>query len=123
MKKLLSVFPIVVALLFFQGSVSAAWDVESEAELSGDQEVPPVATAMTGDLEIEIEDSVLELEVEDNLHDIFAAHIHCVVPGENGPVGVTLFSGSFTDDEGTLSEGIIDNNSAQHRERLWLGWY
>jgi Cu/Zn superoxide dismutase len=85
------------------------YEVEAEADLNGGQEVPPVATNMTGEVEIEIEDNKLEfeLEVENNSRDIFAAHIHCGIPGENGPVGVTLFMGSFTDEEGTLAEGVI----------------
>ncbi|HEX6384489.1 MAG TPA: CHRD domain-containing protein [Anaerolineae bacterium] len=84
-------------------------EVETEVDLSGSQEVPPVTTDMTGHVEIEIDNGKLEfeLEVEDNTHEIFAAHIHCGVPGENGPVGVTLFMGSFTDEDGTLAEGII----------------
>ena len=48
-----------------------------------------------------------ELEVKNNTHDVFAAHIHCGVPGTNGPVGITLFSGSFTASDGTLAAGII----------------
>ena len=66
-------------------------------------------TAMTGGVEVEIENGELEflLEVENNTHDIFAAHIHCAPPGVNGPVGITLFVGSFTASEGTLAEGTI----------------
>ena len=84
-------------------------DVESEADLDGSQEVPAVVTAMTGEVEVEIEDGQLEfeLEVENNTHDIFASHIHCAPAGVNGPVGVTLFTGSFTAAEGTLAEGTI----------------
>lgn len=83
--------------------------LESEADLDGSQEVPAVVTAMTGEVEVEIEDGELEfeLEVENNTNDIFAAHIHCAPPGVNGPVGVTLFVGSFTAAEGTLAEGTI----------------
>ena len=84
-------------------------EVETEADLDGSQEVPSVATNMTGEVEIEIEDGELEfeLEVSNNTHDIFAAHIHCAPPGVNGPVGVTLFTGSFTAESGTLAEGTI----------------
>ena len=84
-------------------------DVETEADLDGSQEVPSVATSMTGEVEVEIEDGQLEfeLEVSNNTHVIFAAHIHCAPPGANGPVGVTLFSGSFTASSGTLAEGTI----------------
>lgn len=87
----------------------ASLELEAEADLDGAQEVPPVTTDMTGEVEVEIEDGELafELEVEDNTHQIFAAHIHCAPPGVNGSVGVTLFSGLFTDDEGTLAEGTV----------------
>ena len=84
-------------------------DIEAEADLDGSQEVPSVTTDMTGEVEVEIEEGELEfeLEVEDNSNDIFAAHIHCAPPGSNGPVGITLFVGSFTGEEGTLAEGTI----------------
>lgn len=36
-----------------------------------------------------------------------AAHAHCAPAGENGPVGVTLFSGGQTSENGTLAEGTI----------------
>jgi hypothetical protein len=82
---------------------------EFEATLTGDQEVPPVETDMLGDVDVEIENNRLEvvLNVRNNMHDIFAAHIHCAPPGENGPVGVTLFMGSFTKESGVLAKGII----------------
>ena len=84
-------------------------EVETEADLDGSQEVPSVATNMTGEVEVEIEDGELEfeLEVSSNTNDIFAAHIHCAPPGVNGPVGVTLFTGSFTAASGTVAEGTI----------------
>jgi hypothetical protein len=84
-------------------------DVEIAADLDGSQEVPAVVTSMRGEVEVKIEDGQLEfaLEVSSNTHDIFAAHIHCASPGINGPVGVTLFTGSFTDASGTLAEGTV----------------
>ena len=109
MKKLYATIVVLVVLLIVPGAASASLEVESEADLDGGQEVPAVVTTMTGEVEIEIEYGELEfeLEVEDNTHDIFAAHIHCAPPGVNGPVGVTLFVGSFTADEGTVAEGTI----------------
>jgi hypothetical protein len=61
---------------------------------------------MRGDVEIEVENNRLdvELHVRNNMNDIFAAHIHCAPPGENGPVGVTLFMGSFTEESGLLAD-------------------
>lgn len=91
------------------GADSDNSDVETEADLDGNQEVPSVVTDMTGEVKVEIEDGQLafKLKVSDNTHDIFAAHIHCAPPGVNGPVGVTLFTGSFTAASGTLAEGTV----------------
>ena len=109
MKRRYSIVFALGALVLFPSGVAASFDIEAEADLDGSQEVGPVVTDMTGEVEIEIEDGELEfeLEVEDNSSDIFAAHIHCAPPGDNGPVGVTLFVGSFTDDEGTVAEGTL----------------
>ena len=79
-------------------------EFETETNLTGDQEVPPVMTDMTGNAELVFEGGRLRvrLNIRNNTNDIFAAHIHCAPPGENGPVGVTLFMGSFTDRRGNL---------------------
>ena len=84
-------------------------DVDFEAILTGDQEVPPVATEMEGEADIELKNGRLQfdLTVDDNTNEIFAAHIHCAPPGVNGPVGVTLFMGSFTRESGRLAKGNI----------------
>ena len=109
MKRRYSIVLALGALVLFPSGVAASFEFEAEADLDGGQEVPSVETDMTGEIELEIEDGELEfeLEVEDNSNDIFAAHIHCAPPGVNGPVGVTLFVGSFTDDEGTVAEGTL----------------
>jgi hypothetical protein len=95
-------------------------EVEFEATLTGDQEVPPVETDMRGDAEIEFENNRLEFElrIRNNMNDIFAAHIHCAPPGENGPIGVTLFMGSFTDERGLLARGTIESADAENE----CGW-
>ena len=112
MKNLSAIILVLGALLIVLGTTydnSDDFDVETEADLDGSQEVPAVVTNMTGEVEVEIEDGELEfeLEVSNNTNDIFAAHIHCAPPGVNGPVGVTLFTGSFTDESGTVAEGTI----------------
>ena len=109
MKKLYAIILVLGALLLLPGSACDDSEVESEADLDGSQAVPAVVTAMTGEVTVEIENGELEfeLEVEDNTSNIVAAHIHCAPPGVNGPVGVTLFSGSFTDEEGTVAEGVL----------------
>lgn len=104
MKKLYLSILIIVALLAFPTTALADSEREFEANLNGRQEVPSVATNMRGSAEIEIENGKLKvvLWVRNNTNDIFAAHIHCGPPGVNGPVGVTLFMGSFTAERGRL---------------------
>ena len=53
-----------------------------------------------------------------NTNEIFAAHIHCAPPGENGPIGVTLFMGSFTKESGRLAKGNIKTPDAGNQ----CGW-
>lgn len=43
-----------------------------------------------------------------NIDDVVAAHIHCGVDGNNGPVGVTLFADGPTSDGGILSQATVD---------------
>ena len=83
--------------------------VKSKADLDGSQEVPPVVTAMTGEAKVRIKAGELKFGVIvlNNTHDIIASHIHCAGPGVNGPVGVTLFTGSFTAASGILAQGTI----------------
>jgi hypothetical protein len=94
MKKPLLIVVIAVAMLSL---VSAAYadDLKFEADLSGAQEVPPVATAGSGKAEFESDGTsvAFELEWKDLSSSAVAAHIHCGVTGRNGPVGVTLFAG------------------------------
>ena len=111
MRKLFASVLVVAVLVLLTATAVAksSLEIEAEADLDGSQEAPAVVTDLSGEVEVEIEDGELEfeLEVEDNSHDISAAHIHCAAPGLNGPVGITLFSGSFTDDDGTVAEGTI----------------
>src|ERR671919_236154 len=94
MKKPVLIGVIVVAML---ATVSAAYadDLKFEAELSGTQEVPPVATEGVGEAKFESDGTSVDFELkwDDLTTPAFAAHIHCGATGENGPVGVTLFDG------------------------------
>lgn len=82
-------------------------ELTTQTDLTGDMEVPPVATNMRGHARIEFQNGNLDftLRVNRNTHEIFAAHIHCAPPGVSGPVGVTLFMGSFTARSGVLVNG------------------
>jgi hypothetical protein len=101
MKKLVLSLLMIIVLL---ASSTAALALESQTSLTGLQEVARVATNMRGSAAIEIENGELSavLSVKGNTNDIFAAHIHCAPPGVNGPVGLTLFMGSFTAESGVL---------------------
>lgn len=65
-------------------------DATFVAELSGEEEVPPVATDASGEAKFEVDGDVLlfELEIQDavDLLGAAGAHIHCAPAGENGPV-------------------------------------
>jgi hypothetical protein len=82
------------------------------APLSGDQEVPARDTPATGVAKFKLREDgtvlLFKLNVE-NIDNAFAAHIHCGAAGVNGPVGVTLFTGSPASGafDGTLAEGTI----------------
>ena len=94
--------------LGFTGVVSAQ-PSNYRAHLSGDNEVPAVETNATGQVNFKFKNDALRFKlIVANIHDVFAAHIHCGVVGENGPVGVTLFaedlSGRFN---GILNQGTI----------------
>jgi hypothetical protein len=94
MKKPLLIAVIAAAMLSL-ASAAYAKDQKFTADLSGAQEVSPVETAGTGKAEFESDGTsvAFELEWKDLSTSAFAAHIHCGVTGQNGPVGVTLFAG------------------------------
>lgn len=107
MKKLYLSILLIVAILAFPTTALADSQLEANATLTGSQEVPPNGSAMRGNADIEFENGKLKvaLRVRNNTNDIFAAHIHCAPPGVNGPIGVTLFMGSFTAPSGLLVRG------------------
>jgi CHRD domain len=109
MKRLYLGILLIVATLAFPTAVLADSELEANARLTGSQEVPPNGSAMTGNVDVEINTERLRfaLRVRRNTNEIFAAHIHCAPPGVNGPVGVTLFMGSFTAERGLLARGPV----------------
>jgi hypothetical protein len=100
---------VIAAVLAFPAAALAVLALEANAILSGGQEVPSNASAMKGSVDVEINDSRLRyaLRVRKNTNEIFAAHIHCAPPGVNGPIGVTLFTGSFTAERGLLNRARV----------------
>ncbi|CAN5836726.1 CHRD domain-containing protein [soil metagenome] len=81
----------LLGVLLTMGTAIAGDELEFEADLSGANEVPAVATAATGEAEFEIAGDTLtyELEAED-IAGVVGAHIHSGAPGENGPIIVDL---------------------------------
>jgi hypothetical protein len=85
---LLAAAILVPALAGADGDLGRA-----EAELSGAQEVPAVATDATGEAEFRVVDPnlvVFELKVK-GLGPVIQAHIHMAPQGENGDVVAFLF--------------------------------
>jgi hypothetical protein len=84
------------------------------AELSGDEEVPPVQTDATGSAEFtapHFDNIGYSLNVS-NIDKVTQAHIHSGKQGENGPVLVTLFKTETPSSEpinGNLASGNITN--------------
>jgi hypothetical protein len=95
MKKLciVGIASLATGLLAGDGIRAIADDQKFEAELSGDNEVPPVVTATTGKVEIEFNGdetkAEFELEVRKGVR-VRQAHIHCGARGVNGPIVVFL---------------------------------
>lgn len=88
---------VLLAGLCLTGASAFADDgFEFEAELSGDQEVPPVATEAEGEAEFEVNEDMTEikfkLKVKETVGMLGAAgaHIHCAPAGANGPIVVFL---------------------------------
>jgi len=81
-----------------------------QATLSGDSEVPLVATSGHGNVVVTSNSSGVRFTLEVNgLQDVVAAHIHCAAEGINGPVGVTLFSGMPVTENGVLTQGPLSD--------------
>lgn len=85
----------VLTLVAIAGALAtnAAADEIFKADLSGDQEVPPVATGASGMAIFRLNKSETWLEIQlrvDNGVGITQSHIHCAPAGENGPVVVFL---------------------------------
>lgn len=100
---------VLVALLVTVGA-AAAHPTNFRAHLSGGGEVPPVDTNAQGQVKFQLNHNGTALDyklIVANIDNVFASHIHCGAEGVNGPVGVTLFSGSTVTLNGILAEDTI----------------
>ncbi len=96
----------LVLVLLLATAAAAPVQRRFTARLTGDQEVPPVATDATGRaayrFNADFSRMRFVLHVK-NIEDVVAAHVHCGAFGESGPVGVTLFSGGPV----SIQKGIL----------------
>jgi hypothetical protein len=108
MRKLLRPMSFILILLGAASLVLAADKMVFTAQLNGASEVPPFDTQARGQFIISSKNGELEYKlIVANLSGILAAHLHCAPAGSNGPVGVTLYSGSPVTISGILASGPI----------------
>lgn len=84
------------------------------AHLQGDNEIPPIDTQAQGQAIFKLSKDGTSLEyklIVANIEDVFAAHIHCGGPAENGDVLVNLFASGSGDVNGVIAEGVITQAS------------
>jgi hypothetical protein len=105
---------VLVVALGASAAVGAAFDTDFASDMSGGQEVPPVATEATGAAQFDVIDlgeGRREIKFRLGVFDIdnvTASHIHLGCPGENGPVVAFLFEGGPTGEvNGRLNQGTI----------------
>ncbi len=99
MKKIFTIFVVVLTILAVAGTASAsATDSKNfVATLNGGQEVPARDTNARGNATFHLSSDGSELQfklIAANIDNPFASHIHCGSPGANGPIGVTLYMGT-----------------------------
>ncbi len=100
-------------LLVFAAAPAAAAgpQLNFRAHLSGDEEVPAVDTHTVGQATFKVSRDESQMTFKLNVANGWAvtqAHIHCGLPGTNGPVVVFLYGlGPTVDNNGVLSSGTI----------------
>ena len=105
---------VLLAMLVTLGGTPSSSMAASDnfvAVLSGADEVPARDTNARGVATLKFNDAGTELAyilIAANIENVVAAHIHCGVPGVNGPVGLTLLhnpptSGRFS---GILAQDV-----------------
>lgn len=86
--------PFATLIFVLATAAPAAWADETfKAKLSGDQEVPPVATDTTGKFKLQLDQTETQAEFTLSVSDgarIRQAHLHCGALGVNGPIVVFL---------------------------------
>lgn len=81
----------VLALVMFGGCASSIGNSQASVALSGGNEVPPVATAASGDARFTVDrDGRIQGKLTTRGVAATAAHIHEAAAGSNGPVIIPL---------------------------------
>jgi hypothetical protein len=95
LRSALAVFVFLLAgqltTLVYTGAANA--DELFKANLSGDEEVPPVVTETTGRALLRLNKAQTEIEIQLSVSDgvrITQSHIHCAPAGVNGPIVIFL---------------------------------
>jgi hypothetical protein len=94
MKRVLAAIGASLTLLVISTPASAA-GMKFKAALSGEQQVPEVATAASGKVLAKFDDALTQVEVKisfSNLANVTAAHFHCHRAGQNGVVAFGLIA-------------------------------
>ncbi len=91
MRKIFATVAVLLTVLVYVGVANA--DEFFKATLTGDQEVPPVATDTTGKAFFRLNKGETEIEIQLHVNDgvrITQSHIHCAPAGVNGPIVIFL---------------------------------
>jgi len=91
MRKIFATVAVLFTVVVYAGMANA--DELFKATLTGDQEVPPVATDTTGKAFFMLNKEETEIEIQLHVNDgvrITQSHIHCAPAGVNGSVVVFL---------------------------------
>lgn len=108
MNRRLIVLLAVMVAVFAMAPVASGQNDTFTASLKGSSENPANDSKAAGEAIVKLRDGEFSFKlIVANIDNAVAAHIHCGAVGVNGPVGVTLFSGSPTSDSGILAQGDI----------------
>jgi hypothetical protein len=108
--KRIMILVAAVLLMISVAFVQADENRNFRAHLSGANEVPSVDAYAQGQATFQLSKDGNSLHyklIVANIDDVFASHIHCAPAGQNGPIGVTLYSGGVVTVNGVLAEDDI----------------
>ncbi len=110
--KTVCVLACLALLVFAPAATTTAQNRNFVTHLSGDNEVPPVATGAQGQAIFQLSKDGTQLEfklIVANIQNVLFAHIHLAPTGVNGPIVAFLFPGPMTAGrtEGVLAQGTI----------------